>query len=131
MSPALTPVLALEYLRELSADVRDGIVLGARGIRLAGSPALAPAARELLAAIGGAAEAEGRSSAGVVLAAQGGDLVLVLVLGSQAMPALARHDLRLVQGDLGARAQAVAEPATVPAAVVERLLLAAGRAPGS
>ena len=58
MTPALTPALALGYLRELSADVRDGVVLGAGGEVLAGEPAMAGPARELLAAMGAAGEAE-------------------------------------------------------------------------
>ena len=44
MMSSLTPDVALAYVRELSADVRAGIVLDAHGERLAGAPELhAPA----------------------------------------------------------------------------------------
>jgi len=133
MTPALTPALALGYLRELSADVRDGVVLGADGGLLAGEPALAGPARELVAAMGTAAEAEGRTPAGVALAARGaGGLVLVLACGPRALGGLGRHDLRAVLGDLGAGAPPpAAAPAAVPARVAERLFSAAQRGPGA
>ncbi len=131
MTPALTPALALGYLRELSADVRDGVVLGARGELLAGEPALAPPARDALAAMGAAAEAEGRCAEGAAFAARGPDAAIVLVTGAQALDGLVRHDLRLVLADLGA---APAEPpgpaAAVPLEVVKRLCSAAQHAPG-
>src|SRR3954464_1632557 len=38
MPPALTPELALDYLRELSADVTAGVVLAADGQRVAPPP---------------------------------------------------------------------------------------------
>ncbi|HWT22312.1 MAG TPA: hypothetical protein VN213_02280, partial [Solirubrobacteraceae bacterium] len=56
MTPALTPPLALDYLHELSTDVRAGAILDGGGELLAGSPALAAPARALLAAAGDAAE---------------------------------------------------------------------------
>src|SRR5829696_3234611 len=48
MPPALTPDLALSYVRELSADVRAVVALGPGGEPLAGDPAVAAAARALL-----------------------------------------------------------------------------------
>ena len=50
MPPALTPDLALAYVRELSADVRAVAVLDAGGALLAGDAAVAAAAAPLLAA---------------------------------------------------------------------------------
>lgn len=130
MSPALTPELALRYLRELSADIREAIVLDGRGSRLAGDPALTPAATELQAEMGDAGEAEGATIEGVVVAARAGDHTIVLVCGSQALVPLARHDLRLVLVDLGAPALPAQDPKTVPAALVHRLLAAAPGEPG-
>ena len=50
MMSSLTPEVALAYVRELSADVRAGIVLDPRGNTLAGAPELhAPATRLLVA----------------------------------------------------------------------------------
>ncbi len=123
-------MLALDYLRELSADIRDGVVLDASGGRLAGEPALVPAARELVAGLGSATEAEGRTRAGVILAARAGGLAIVLVCGTQTMPALGRHDLRLVLADLGAPAEPDAACATVSTRLAERLIAETRREPG-
>ena len=48
MMSSLTPDVALAYVRELSADVRAGIVLDAHGEFLAGAPELHAPARHLL-----------------------------------------------------------------------------------
>ena len=40
-TPTLTPALALDYLRELSADIRSGVVLAPEGELLAGPDELA------------------------------------------------------------------------------------------
>ena len=67
MSPAaLTPALALDLVRELSADVRAVLILSAGGERLAGPPELAAAAQALAAAAGDAPEAEAVTADGVV-----------------------------------------------------------------
>ena len=39
-APTLTPQLALDYLRELSADIRAGVVLDSKGALLAGPEAM-------------------------------------------------------------------------------------------
>lgn len=131
MTPALTPVLALGYLRELSADIRDGVVLAAGGELLAGEPALAAPARELLEGMDSAAEAEGWSASGAALAARGPRLAIVLACGPQTLTALGRHDLRLVLGDLGEGSPAAAgHVAGVAPELVERLCSAAQRGPG-
>jgi hypothetical protein len=136
MTPALTPALALDYLRELSADVRGGAVLGASGARLAGDPALAGPAAAFVAAMGGAAEAETRTARGVVVAARSPEHAVVLVCGPRALSRLARHDLQLILGDLEPRAPAPAgpgpaAPASPPAALAEALISAAQRGPGA
>jgi hypothetical protein len=129
---ALTPELALAYLRELSADVRDGVVLG-DGLRvLAGEGPLAPVAREVAAALGAAPASVGRAAGGAVFAVRAEGLSVVLVCGPQAIDGLVLHDLRLVLGDLGATVEdAPATPATAPAELVVRALSAAQRAPGA
>src|SRR6185503_18482513 len=69
LPPALTPALAVDYVRELSADVREVLVFGADGELLAGPAATAPAttaARALLDAAGDAAEVEAVTREGVV-----------------------------------------------------------------
>jgi hypothetical protein len=111
MSPAppLTPPLALDYLRELSADIRAGVVLAADGGLLAGPEDLAEPARDLLAAAGDAAELHVTTADGAVYAARSHSHALAVVCGRLALPSLIRYDLRLVLGDLagGDRPEAV------------------------
>ena len=114
MAPAsvFSPALALDYVRELSTDVRAGIVLDAAGERLAGPETLVEAARELLAAAGLAAELEAATADGVVCAARSARHALIVVCGPYALPALVRRDLRTALGALtGEGAGEPAEPA--------------------
>jgi hypothetical protein len=102
MSPAppLTPPLALDYLRELSADIRAGVVLDLDGELLAGSEALGDPARHLLAAVPEAEELHVSTVDGAVFAARSERHALVVVCGRFALPSLIRYDLRLVLADL-------------------------------
>ena len=102
MSPApnLTPKLALGYLRELSADIRAGVVLDPAGALLAGPDGLAEAARDLLAAAGDAREAHVTTTDGAVFTARSPSHTVVVVTGRFALPSLIRYDLKLVLGDL-------------------------------
>jgi hypothetical protein len=102
MSPApnLTPKLALGYLRELSADIRAGVVLAPDGALLAGPEALADPARDLLAAAPDARELQVATPDGAVFAARSDRHAVVVVCGRFALPSLVRYDLRVVLGDL-------------------------------
>ena len=100
MTPALTPDLALTYLRELSTDIRSGVVLAADGSLLAGSETLAAAARELLAAAGDAVGAEVVTDNAAVFTARSARYAVLVVCGRFALPALVRYDLRAVLADL-------------------------------
>jgi hypothetical protein len=91
MPPALTPELAIAYVRELSADVRAVAVLAADGALLAGDAAVAAAARPLLAA---GAEAEAVTASGVVCTARDERHALVAACGRFALPSVVRTDLR-------------------------------------
>jgi hypothetical protein len=104
MAPALTPALALDYVRELSADVRAMVVLDAAGGLLAGPLPLAVAARALLAAGGDAAELEAVSAAGVVCAVRSPGHAAVAVCGRFAIPGVVRADLRAAIAALEGRA---------------------------
>jgi hypothetical protein len=104
--PALTPALALDYVRELSADVRAGVVLDAAGAPLAGPEELAAAARELLAAGGEAAELEAVTADGVVCAVRSAALAMVTVCGRFAIPAIVRQDMRAALAAVEGRADA-------------------------
>ena len=66
--------------------------------------------------MGDAAEAEARTPRGAVLAARAGELAVVLACGPRALGGLARHDLRLVLGDLGAPPDGPADAAFAPLA---------------
>jgi hypothetical protein len=105
MPPALlTPALALDYVRELSADVRAAVVLDVEGGLLAGPPQLAAPARALLTAAGAAAELESVSAAGVVCAVRSPDHSAVAVCGRFAIAGVVRQDLRAAVAALAGRA---------------------------
>lgn len=134
MDPALTPDLALAYLRELSTDVRAGVVLDAQGGRLAGPHALAEVAAEVRAATSAETEVELRSDDGWVFAARSTAHFLLVVTAPLALAGLVRHDLRAVLGELSDDRRVAAAPrsvvgpaggAAVPAALVERAVVAA------
>src|SRR3954447_23536609 len=98
--PRLTPALAVDYLRELSADIRAVAVLTADGEPIAGAAHITAAARDLLAAAPGAAEIEVDTPAGAVYAARDGHHALVAACGRFALPALIRYDLKVVLSEL-------------------------------
>jgi len=99
-TPTLTPALALDYLRELSADIRSGVVLAPHGGLLAGPEELAEPARDLLTAAGDAAEVHVSTGEGAVFAARSDSHAIAVVCGRFALPSLIRYDLRMVLGDL-------------------------------
>jgi hypothetical protein len=104
MTAALTPALALDYLHALSADLSAAVVLNARGERLAGPPALAEAARTVLADpvwAPGPTLFEGVTEAGSVFAARDDQHTIVAVTGPHALSRLSRHDLRSALAALG------------------------------
>jgi hypothetical protein len=90
MSTALTPARALEYLRELSVDIRAGVVLSTDGALLAGPEALAAPARELLAAAGDAVDVHVATGDGAVFAARDERHAIALACSRFALPSLAR-----------------------------------------
>jgi hypothetical protein len=127
MPAALTPRLALDYLRELSADLRAGAILDGTGALLAGPAELAAPAAATVAALGQSRAGQARLAAGTVIAVRRGGLAVVLACGPHAVPGLARHDAELVLGDLGAQPApgAAGRVAELPRDVAEALLSAA------
>jgi hypothetical protein len=109
-APTLTPPVALDYLRELSADIVAGVVLDGAGKLLAGPEDLGTAARDLMAAAGEAEEVHVSTADGAIFAARSDRHALVVVCGRLALPSLIRYDLRLVLADLsgGKRPEAAA-----------------------
>jgi hypothetical protein len=105
-APTLTPSRALDYLRELSADIRSGIVLDPAGKLLAGPEELADAARDLVNAAGDAREIQVSTADGAIFAARSEQHTLVVVCGRFALPSLIRYDLKLVLSDLAERPEA-------------------------
>src|SRR5688500_10742036 len=102
MTPALTPELAVEYLRALSADIRAVAILTAAGEPLAGAADLAAAAGELLAAAPDAAELRVVTGDGTVDASRDERHAIVAVCGRLALPALIRFDLKVALAELAA-----------------------------
>jgi hypothetical protein len=99
-APTLTPQLALDYLRELSADIRAGVVLDPGGALLAGPEAMHQPARDLLNASGDAKELQVTTADGEVYAARSDSHAIAVVCGRFALPSLIRYDLRVVLADL-------------------------------
>jgi hypothetical protein len=100
MPSALTPALALDYLRELSADIEAGVILDADGALLAGTDELAAPARDLVAAAGEATEIHVAVADGAVFAVRDDRHAIVIATGRFVLPSLARYDLRMVLADL-------------------------------
>jgi hypothetical protein len=124
--PGLTPALAIDYVRELSADVRAVVVLDARGESLAGPPGLADAARALLDVGGDAAELDVGTDAGVVCAVRSPAHAAVAVCGRFAIGGVVREDLRTALAALEGRA--LDAPASGADAATDAGLLAAAEA---
>jgi len=102
-APTLTPALALDYLRELSAAIRSGVVLDSTGALLAGPEELGEAGRDLMQAAADAEEINVNTADGAVFAARSERHALVVVVGRLALPSLIRYDLRIVLADLAGR----------------------------
>ena len=100
MTSKLTPEMALEHLRSLSIDIREGVILSASGALLAGSPALAGPARNLLATASNHKQVEVRTQRGYVFAARSVDHALAVVTRRSALPATIFYDLTTVLGQL-------------------------------
>jgi hypothetical protein len=122
----LTPALAVDYVRELSADVRAVVVLDVGGEPLAGPLDLTDPARALLDASGDAAELDVGTDAGVVCAVRSAAHAAVAVCGRFAIGGVVRADLRAALAALEGRA--LAAPAGGADAATDSALLAAADA---
>jgi predicted regulator of Ras-like GTPase activity (Roadblock/LC7/MglB family) len=111
-APALTPDLALQYLHEMSVDIRAAVLVGADGSPAAATVApgdaerLATLAAELFQRADGAdaepvSQVEASTGEGTVFAVRQPDWTLAVVAGRFALPSLMFYDLRAVLGDLG------------------------------
>ncbi|MEA2403518.1 MAG: hypothetical protein QOE08_165 [Thermoleophilaceae bacterium] len=112
--PALTPPLALEYLDELSTDIRAAVVLGADGKLAASSldgdrgEQMRALVLELLEQAGDAwggdgdlGQVEVGMTAGAVFAVRGHGWTVAVLTGRYALSSLMFYDLRSVVSDLG------------------------------
>ena len=112
--PALTPPLALDYLDELSTDIRAAVVLAADGEVAASSFGEERAATmrelvlELIERAGDAWGGDGEPSqvevaltAGTVFAVRGAHWTIAVLSGRYALSSLMFYDLRSVVADLG------------------------------
>jgi hypothetical protein len=91
----MSPERALDDLRTMSLEVRDGVVLGADGRRLAGNRALAAPVRELFAQAENAAEVEVATGRGTVYAARSGRRAIAVVAARSALSSVMLYDLRM------------------------------------
>ena len=112
--PALTPELALDYLDELSTDIRGAVLLDAGGALVAswhgdddrGKLLREPVGRLLdhadaaTAGAGEASQVEVTTQRGAVFCVRDGGWTLGVVTGRFALPSLVFYDLRHVLGDL-------------------------------
>jgi hypothetical protein len=98
----LTPALALDYLRQLSAGMQAAVVLDADGAPLAGDASLAAPARRLLAASPAAPVARERAADGALLlvARDEEGFAVAALAAPQALEPLLEHDLRTLVSDL-------------------------------
>ena len=104
MTAALTPAGALEYLGELSTDIRAAVILDSAGVPLAGDSSLAEPGRDLLGATESSRIAVSLP-AGRVFAARNEHNAIVIAAASGALPALALYDLKTVLEDLRERSR--------------------------
>ena len=125
MTTALTPALALDYVRELSADVTAGVVLDASGELLAGPDTLAEPARALLAHAPDATELHGTTPHGGAYAARDDRHAIVVATGPFALTRVTLHDLRTALAALGGESAEMRRSETAPLAAVEALLAVA------
>ncbi len=91
----MSPERALDDLRTMSLEVRDGVVLGADGRWLAGNRALAAPARDLFAQAENAAEVEAATGRGTVYAARSGRRAIAVVAARSALSSVMLYDLRM------------------------------------
>jgi hypothetical protein len=124
MTTALTPALALDYVRELSADIVAGVVLDASGQRVAGDEHLAEASR----ALPDAALIHAKTERGQVFAARDDTYSIVVVTGPFALARVTRHDLLTALSALGGQPRPNGAETTLPEAVTRALLSAAHEA---
>jgi hypothetical protein len=107
--PALTPDLALDYLGELSTDIRAGVVIDSQGgvAAVTGDDRergekMRTLALELLEAAGdGFDQAEVVTTEGSVFVVRGEGWTLAVVAGRQPLASLMFYDLRNVVRDRG------------------------------
>ena len=107
--PVLTPDLALDYLGELSTDIRAGVVVDSQGDVAAVTgddrergEKMRTLALELLDAAGeGYDQAEVVTAEGSVFAVRGEGWTIAVVAGRQPLASLMFYDLRNVVRDLG------------------------------
>ena len=106
--PALTPDLALDYLGELSTDIRAALVLDKQGAVAAVTgddrrrgERMGELANELLDAATDGDQVEIVTTDGSVFAVRGESWTVAVVAGRQPLASLMFYDLRNVVRDLG------------------------------
>jgi regulator of RNase E activity RraA len=101
---AVSPAGALAWIRSLSIDVREAVVLDASGAVLAGDPALGARAVAVLAAADALRTADTATSVvrdGELMVVRAGGHAVAATLGGLALERVARHDLAAAAQALG------------------------------
>lgn len=102
----LTPELALDYIGELSTDIRAAVVLDRDGRLAAGTPDVGERLREpvveLMKAAAPARQVEVKVAGGAVFAVHGEDWTVAAVTRRSALSSLMFYDLRSALAALGA-----------------------------
>jgi hypothetical protein len=125
MTAALSPELAIAYVRELSADVRAAVVLARNGAVLAGEPGLAPAAMAFAAALDPATDAVIRTPDGVVFGARSRDHSLLVVASSLSLEGPTRLDSWAAVNAMTDAEIGPERPESAPSAALEQAAKAA------
>ena len=118
----LPPDIALAYVKELSADYRNGVILDASHTLLAGDPRLEPLARALLEH--GGTSLEGETEQGKVFAECSKTQAIVITTGPFSLSRVVRHDLRRALAAMGAESAQGMPVQRIPHGSVEALLRA-------
>ena len=118
----LPPDIALAYVKELSADYRNGVILDADHTLLAGDAQLQHLARALLE--NSETALEGETTNGKVFAERSPTHAIVVTTGPFSLSRVVRHDLRQALAGMGAESAQETPVQRIPHSSVEALLAA-------
>jgi hypothetical protein len=128
MTAALSPELAIAYVRELSADVKAAVVLAANGAVLAGDTDLAPAAVAFAEALSDHTDAVVHTEAGIVFGAKTATHSLLVVASPLSLEGPTRLDTRAAVAALEPTKVTLPRPVDTPSTPLRQAANAANEA---